>query len=108
MRTLDASNVDELTALARNLVRSKRVAFVVGAGISTASGIPDFRSATTGLFATLRERNPDVKLASGKDLFHSNLFQVSSFSSHSPSPASQPLAASVVRALEGAGGFTVV
>jgi NAD-dependent histone deacetylase SIR2 len=82
MHTVAASDSDQLRALASQLVKSKRVAFVVGAGISTASGIPDFRSAATGLFVTLKERNPDVKLATGKDLFHSNLFQVGLYSSH--------------------------
>lgn len=66
----------ELQSLARQVARSKKVAFIVGAGISTASGIPDFRSSTTGLFASLREKNPELKITSGKDLFHSNLFQV--------------------------------
>jgi hypothetical protein len=79
MVALPASSVgeSELQSLARQVARSKKVAFIVGAGISTASGIPDFRSSTTGLFASLREKNPELKIASGKDLFHSNLFQVS-------------------------------
>ena len=82
MRVLPVSETDELRALAKQIVKSKRVAFVVGAGISTASGIPDFRSASQGLFATLKEKNSDVKLASGKDLFHSNVFQVGGTCSH--------------------------
>lgn len=73
----DGNGQDSLQALARTLVRNrKRVAFIVGAGISTASGIPDFRSSTTGLFASLKERNPELRIQSGKDLFHTNLFQV--------------------------------
>lgn len=77
MRTLSVTdNPDELRLLAKQLVKSKRVAFLVGAGISTSSGIPDFRSASSGLFASLKDRNPEIKISSGKELFHSNLFQV--------------------------------
>ncbi|KAF8314743.1 DHS-like NAD/FAD-binding domain-containing protein, partial [Clavulina sp. PMI_390] len=43
-----------------------------GAGISVASGIPDFRSAD-GLFRTLKDENPKELLSSGKDLFDSSV-----------------------------------
>lgn len=76
MRVIQTDDVQELHALAKQLATSKRVAIICGAGISTAAGIPDFRSATTGLFASLKEKNPELKINSGKDLFHTNLFQV--------------------------------
>ena len=41
---------EDITALEEILARSKRIVFFGGAGVSTASGIPDFRSAD-GLYA---------------------------------------------------------
>lgn len=77
MRVIQTTDEQELHALAAQLAEAKRVAMITGAGISTSCGIPDFRSASTGLFASLKEKNPDLKISSGKDLFHTNLFQVS-------------------------------
>lgn len=76
MRVIQTDDTEQLQALAKQLAGSKRVAIICGAGISTAAGIPDFRTAATGLFASLKEKNPDLKINSGKDLFHTNLFQV--------------------------------
>ncbi|BGO94464.1 hypothetical protein NBRC10512_001153 [Rhodotorula toruloides] len=67
-----SSNID-LAHVARTVLKAKRVAVVCGAGISTASGIPDFRSGA-GLFKSLKEQHPDAKLTSGKDLFDVGLF----------------------------------
>ncbi|KAK9447433.1 DHS-like NAD/FAD-binding domain-containing protein, partial [Limtongia smithiae] len=55
------------------LTRAKRVVVVVGAGISVNAGIPDFRTATTGLFSTLKT---DYKLkgATGQSLFDSSVY----------------------------------
>jgi len=51
----------------KGLLAHRKCVFVVGAGISVASGIPDFRS-PTGIFASLREQ---LKI-SGKQLFTYN------------------------------------
>lgn len=90
----------DLAHVARTVLKAKRVAVVcgqsahhraharckralhsyrrlapAGAGISTASGIPDFRSGA-GLFESLKKQYPDAKLSSGKDLFDVGLFAV--------------------------------
>lgn len=49
--------IDELTAL---LIAAPRIAFLTGAGISTESGIPDFRS-STGIYRTTSEKIFDVE-----------------------------------------------
>lgn len=59
-----------------SVILTPRLVHPTGAGISVASGIPDFRS-ETGLFATLKKQYPEAKLASGKDLFDASLFAVS-------------------------------
>lgn len=63
MRKID-SNFIEST---KNIFEHKKCVFIVGAGISVASGIPDFRS-PTGIFASLRQ---DLKI-NGKNLFTYN------------------------------------
>jgi NAD-dependent SIR2 family protein deacetylase len=45
------SNLDEALACVRN---AKRIVCIVGAGISTNSGIPDFRSPDSGLYAQIK------------------------------------------------------
>ena len=56
---------------------SKRIVIVTGAGISTNSGIPDFRS-THGLYNLVKARYPasisSNSISAGKDLFSSSLF----------------------------------
>jgi hypothetical protein len=47
---------------------------LAGAGISCASGIPDFRS-SEGLFKSLKENHPGAGLSSGKDLFDASVFK---------------------------------
>lgn len=79
MQTIDLaspSHAAELQPVLSAIAKAKRIIFVTGAGTSVQSGIPDFRSAS-GLFATLKERNPKAGLTSGKDLFSATLFQVS-------------------------------
>ncbi|GJN93642.1 hypothetical protein Rhopal_006699-T1 [Rhodotorula paludigena] len=63
----------DLSHVARHVLKAKRIAVVCGAGISTASGIPDFRS-SAGLFESLKKQHPDARLSSGKDLFDVGLF----------------------------------
>ncbi|KAL6106938.1 uncharacterized protein ACO6RY_10688 [Pungitius sinensis] len=54
-----ASSLGGLASVARlvKLGRCKNVVVVAGAGISTASGIPDFRTPGTGLYANLEKYN---------------------------------------------------
>merc|ERR1711988_1383488 len=40
--------------------RCRNVVVLCGAGISTAAGIPDFRTPGTGLYTTLHEKYPDM------------------------------------------------
>lgn len=62
----------QLETLLKVLRKKKKIVVVAGAGISTAAGIPDFRS-PNGLFNTLRHEN---KLkASGKQLFDASVYQ---------------------------------
>ncbi|KAK4058694.1 hypothetical protein OIO90_000138 [Microbotryomycetes sp. JL221] len=63
-----------LASVVAQVNKAKRVAVVCGAGISCASGIPDFRS-SGGLFDTLKRQYPEARLNSGKDLFDASLFQ---------------------------------
>ncbi|WAR51668.1 hypothetical protein PtB15_1B104 [Puccinia triticina] len=64
----------DLQRTIKAVLNAKRVAVVVGAGISTAANIPDFRS-STGLFASLKARFPNAKLTSGRDLFDVNAWK---------------------------------
>lgn len=64
----------DLERTIKAVLSAKKVAVVVGAGISTAANIPDFRS-STGLFASLKARFPHAKLTSGRDLFDVNAWK---------------------------------
>ncbi|KAK4053114.1 hypothetical protein OIV83_001849 [Microbotryomycetes sp. JL201] len=63
-----------LQSVLTHVNKAKKVAVVCGAGISCASGIPDFRS-SGGLFESLKRQYPEARLSSGKDLFDASLFQ---------------------------------
>lgn len=53
-----STHTKEIKTLASNLKKKNcKVAFFVGAGISTNCGIPDFRSPETGLYANLKRLN---------------------------------------------------
>ena len=66
-------NQNEQLALLTKLLRKRRkIVVVAGAGISTAAGIPDFRS-KTGLFETLRADH-NLK-SSGKELFDASVYR---------------------------------
>lgn len=63
MKTIDLKFIAEN----KHIFKHKKCIFIVGAGISVESGIPDFRS-PTGIFATLRQK---YKI-NGRDLFTYN------------------------------------
>ncbi|RPA71254.1 DHS-like NAD/FAD-binding domain-containing protein, partial [Ascobolus immersus RN42] len=73
--TVSGSGDDQraLQSIADTVARSKKVIFVTGAGISTNSGIPDFRS-QDGLYNLVKRKYPQANLAKGKDLFDSVLW----------------------------------
>ena len=55
-------NTGEINALQEIIDRSRRIVFFGGAGVSTASGIPDFRSAD-GLYAGESDLSPEMILS---------------------------------------------
>ncbi|KAK6537336.1 hypothetical protein TWF694_011527 [Orbilia ellipsospora] len=68
-QTIGSQHARELQEIADSICRSNQVLMVTGAGISTNSGIPDFRSAN-GLYNLVKRRYPDqTALLKGKDLF---------------------------------------
>ncbi|CAN6598124.1 NAD-dependent histone deacetylase Hst3p [Trichomonascus vanleenenianus] len=63
----------EMSVLSHVFEQSRRLVVIAGAGISVAAGIPDFRSSTEGLFATIKE---DYKLkTSGKAMFDASVYK---------------------------------
>ncbi|KAK6513043.1 hypothetical protein TWF506_009205 [Arthrobotrys conoides] len=68
-QTIGSQHAKELQEIADSICRSCQVLMVTGAGISTNSGIPDFRSAD-GLYNLVKRRYPEqTALLKGKDLF---------------------------------------
>ncbi|KAK6525966.1 hypothetical protein TWF281_011008 [Arthrobotrys megalospora] len=68
-QTIGPQHAKELQEIADAICRSCQVLMVTGAGISTNSGIPDFRSAN-GLYNLVKRRYPEqTALLKGKDLF---------------------------------------
>ena len=61
-------NSCDIQALSDIIERSKRIVFFGGAGVSTASGIPDFRSAK-GLYAQ-QEGNLSPEMILSKSFFY--------------------------------------
>ncbi|VDN16474.1 unnamed protein product, partial [Dibothriocephalus latus] len=60
---------------------------MVGAGISTAAGIPDFRSPSTGIYDNLEEYNlPSPMAVFTLDYFNASHFCHLSFANHDPKP----------------------
>lgn len=61
--------------LKKQILQSKKAVVVTGAGISVASGIPDFRS-QEGIFKQIKEKtnseNNDISMGTGKDMFDFN------------------------------------
>ena len=72
MRSVTLEEVREDEPLRRQLRAARRVVCVVGAGLSTSSGIPDFRSAG-GLYEHVKNK---YSVRNGADLFDANLFRV--------------------------------
>ena len=66
---------EQLTRLSEMIGRARRMAFLGGAGLSTESGIPDFRS-SNGVFAALKAygRPPEELLSHGFFLRHTDVF----------------------------------
>ena len=62
-------NPGEMEAFQRMIDRSRRIVFFGGAGVSTASGIPDFRSAE-GLFAAETEDGLTPEMILSKTFFY--------------------------------------
>jgi len=67
--------MEGLDKLKKMIGESRRIAFLGGAGVSTESGIPDFRS-ENGIFAALRQygQPPEVLLSHDYFLRHTDLF----------------------------------
>eukprot|EP00762_Andalucia_godoyi_P000959 ANDGO_03736.mRNA.1 NAD-dependent protein deacetylase Sirt2 len=77
-RNVDVTNLDpDMVRLARELVsgRYRNVLCLVGAGVSVACGIPDFRSPGTGLYDNLQKYNlPEPTAVFSIDYFRENPF----------------------------------
>ena len=67
-----AFNDDKLDSIASLLASKKNIIVLLGAGISVAAGIPDFRSPTTGLYNTIN--HVEYGLSSPEELFDIDVF----------------------------------
>ncbi|KAL2210064.1 NAD-dependent deacetylase sirtuin-2 [Sarocladium strictum] len=71
-RTLGARNIDAVAEYIKS-GKAKRIVVLTGAGISTAAGIPDFRSPKTGLYSNLARLNlPHAEAVFDIDYFRQN------------------------------------
>ncbi|KAL1634920.1 hypothetical protein SLS56_002001 [Neofusicoccum ribis] len=66
------SQSEALDVLLKVLHKKRKIVMIVGAGISVAAGIPDFRS-SKGLFSTLKQQH-NLK-SSGKELFDASVYR---------------------------------
>ncbi|KAI9761666.1 MAG: hypothetical protein M4579_000900 [Chaenotheca gracillima] len=69
-QTLEKRNLNSVAKLIKS-GKAKRIVLMVGAGISTSAGIPDFRSPETGLYANLARLN----LEQPEDVFNISFFR---------------------------------
>ncbi|OJD37668.1 sir2 family histone deacetylase hst4 [Diplodia corticola] len=69
---IDETEREALDLLLKVLHKKRKIVMIVGAGISVAAGIPDFRS-SKGLFNTLKQQH-NLK-SSGKDLFDASVYR---------------------------------
>ena len=63
----------QVNAASKNVFLGTKIIVMTGAGISTAAGIPDFRSPGTGLYDNLQKYN----LPHPQAVFEINFFRVS-------------------------------
>lgn len=70
-----ANRTEFMLAMTKALInKSNKIVVVTGAGISVASGIPDFRSPKSGLYKRISDRFPE--LPSPECVFDKNFFEV--------------------------------
>ncbi|KAM6494480.1 Sir2 family histone deacetylase Hst2 [Amanita muscaria] len=56
-KVLDGRDIPSLAKYIKSNTRCRNIIFMLGAGVSTSAGIPDFRSPDTGLYANLHHLN---------------------------------------------------
>ena len=109
METIDEKLSEQIGALKALIAESKRIVFFGGAGVSTESGIPDFRS-SDGVFAATRAYGhpPETLLSHEFFLRHTDTFY-DYYRKFLLNPDAKPNAAHLALArLEAAGKLTAV